>query len=124
GINSCQNGLLMQSNVHQLLDDFKFFINPDNIHKITSFDSDLLGLDGRTLDPICRDPNDERRVTGELLQWHFCQAILANMRGAGETVFEFDFPPGTDMICEIRSGPEAAKRMGAELFSRLDGISL
>ncbi|KAK9428536.1 HNH endonuclease-domain-containing protein [Lipomyces doorenjongii] len=124
GINSCQNGLLMQSNVHQLFDSFKFSINPDDNYKITSFDSDLLGLDGRTLDPTCRDPNDERRVSDELLRWHFRQAVLANMRGAGEPVLEFDFPPGTDMVGEIRSGPEAAKRMEAELFSRLDGISL
>ncbi|KAK9235306.1 HNH endonuclease-domain-containing protein [Lipomyces kononenkoae] len=122
GINSCQNGLLMQSSVHQLFDGFKFSINPDDNYKITSFDSDLLGLDGRTLDPVCRNPNDERRVSDELLRWHFRQAVLANMRGAGEPVFEFDFPPGTDMVGEIRSGPEPAKRMEAELFSRLDGI--
>ncbi|KAK9327123.1 HNH endonuclease-domain-containing protein [Lipomyces starkeyi] len=123
GINSCQNGLLMQSNVHQLFDSFKFSINPDDDYKIVNFDSDLLGLDGRVLDPVCRDPNDERSVRDELLRWHFRQAVLANMRSAGEPVLEFDFPPGTDMVGEILSGPEAAKRMEAELFSRLHQIS-
>ncbi|KAK9312506.1 hypothetical protein V1524DRAFT_439095 [Lipomyces starkeyi] len=49
GINSCQNGL-MQSNVHQLFDSFKFSINPDDNYKILSFDSDLVGHDGRVLD--------------------------------------------------------------------------
>lgn len=29
----------------------------------------------------------------QLLRWHFRQAVLANMRGAGEPVFENDFPP-------------------------------
>ncbi|KAK9372161.1 uncharacterized protein V1513DRAFT_453139 [Lipomyces chichibuensis] len=39
--------------------------------------------------------------------WHFRQAVLANMRGAGEPSFEMDFPPGTDMIGEILGGPFA-----------------
>lgn len=41
------------------------------------------------------------------------------MRGAGEPIFEIDFPPGSDMLSEIREGPKAAERMEFELFSRL-----
>lgn len=41
------------------------------------------------------------------------------MRGAGEPVFDRDFPPGSDIMGDIISGPKAAKRMEAELFSRL-----
>ncbi|KAK9234188.1 HNH endonuclease-domain-containing protein [Lipomyces kononenkoae] len=124
GINSCQNGLLMRSHIHQLFDGFDFSIDPDDNYMITSFDADLERLDGRVLDPICRDPNDERSVRDELLRWHFRQAVLANMRGAGEPVHEFDFPPGTDMIGDILSGPQAAQRMEAELFSRVNDPSL
>ncbi|KAK9349706.1 HNH endonuclease-domain-containing protein [Lipomyces doorenjongii] len=124
GINSCQNGLLMRSHIHQHFDGFDFCINPDNNYKITSFDADDEKLDGRILDPICRDPKDERSVRDELLRWHFRQAVLANMRGAGEPVFEFDFPPGTDMMGEILNGPHAPERMEAELFSRLNHLSL
>lgn len=40
------------------------------------------------------------------------------MRGAGEPSFEIDFPPGSDMLGEIREGPKAAERMEFELFSR------
>ncbi|KAK9372081.1 uncharacterized protein V1513DRAFT_453503 [Lipomyces chichibuensis] len=43
--------------------------------------------------------------------WHFRQAVLANMTMRGEQSFETDFPPGTDMLGEILSGPAAAKRM-------------
>ena len=43
------------------------------------------------------------------------------MRGAAEPTFEFDFPPGTDMMGEIRAAPRAAERMEAELFTRLYG---
>ncbi|KAK9247048.1 hypothetical protein V1506DRAFT_104241 [Lipomyces tetrasporus] len=123
GINSCQNGLLMQSNIHEAFDDFGFSVNPDNGYKITSFDGNSFGIDGRILDPICRDPTDERSVRDELLRWHFRQAVLANMRGAGEPSFEMDFPPGSDMMGEILGGPNAARRMEAELFSRLNGVT-
>ena len=62
---------------------------------------------------------DPRRPVDELLRWHFRQTVLANMRGAGEPVFEFDFPPGSDIVGEILSGPKAAERMEFELFNRL-----
>ncbi|KAK9358818.1 HNH endonuclease-domain-containing protein [Lipomyces starkeyi] len=114
GINSCQNGLLMQSNIHELFDGFYFSINPDDGYKITCFDEDNSRIDGKYL-TLVRD---------ELLRWHFRQAVLANMRVAGEPSFETDFPPGTDMMGEILSGPAAAKRMEAELFSRLGGYFL
>lgn len=44
------------------------------------------------------------------------------MKGAGEPVFENDFPPGSDMIGEILDGPKAAERMEFELFTRLAGV--
>lgn len=42
------------------------------------------------------------------------------MKGAGEPIFETDFPDG-DMMGEIRNGPKAAERMEFELNSRLYG---
>ncbi|KAK9310850.1 HNH endonuclease-domain-containing protein [Lipomyces starkeyi] len=113
GINSCQNRLLMRSHMHEQFDGFYFSINPDEGYKITCFNEDFDGIDGRILDP--RD---------ELLRWHFRQAVLANMRGAGEPSFETEFPPGTDMMGEILSGSTAAKRMEAELFSRLGSYDI
>ncbi|KAK9349775.1 hypothetical protein V1523DRAFT_371737 [Lipomyces doorenjongii] len=123
GINSSQNGLLMLSNIHQSFDGFDFSINPDDGYKIICFDKDVFNIDGRELDSICRESNGEECVRDGLLRWHFHQAVLANMRRAGEPVFEMDFPPGSDMVGEILSSPQANKRMEAELFSRLNGIS-
>jgi hypothetical protein len=77
------------------------------------------GWDGRILDPVCRGPADPHRVSDQLLRWHFRQSVLANMRGAGEHVFEYDFPPGTDMLKDIREGPMAQERFELELSSRL-----
>ncbi|KAK9316070.1 HNH endonuclease-domain-containing protein [Lipomyces starkeyi] len=95
GINSCQNGLLMRSSIHHLFGTFKFSIDPDDDYKITCFSIDMDGNDGRTLDPL---------------------TVLANMKGEGEPVFEFDFPDGSDMVGEILSGPRPGERMEAELF--------
>lgn len=41
------------------------------------------------------------------------------MRGAGELIFEHDFPPGSDIVGSILEGPKAAERMEFELFNRL-----
>ncbi|KAK9427447.1 hypothetical protein V1505DRAFT_417501 [Lipomyces doorenjongii] len=109
GINSCQNGLLMLSNIHEKFDGFDFSINPDHGYKIICFDRDPFRIGGSILDPICRDPNDGGAVREELLRWHFRQAVWTSH-------------PGTDMMGEILGGPGAAKRMEAELFSRLNGV--
>ncbi|KAK9489154.1 HNH endonuclease-domain-containing protein [Lipomyces doorenjongii] len=120
GINSCQNGILMLSTIHQQFDSFNFAIDADDNYKITCFRMDMFGVDGGTLDPVCRDPMDEKGVIDEFLRWHFRQTVLANMKGNGEPVFEFDFPDGSDMVGEILGGPRAAERMESELFSRLN----
>ena len=83
------------------------------------FSLDLDGMDGRILDPVCRNVEDPHRVSDELLRWHFRQSVLENMRGAGEPVFEHDFPAGTDMVKEISEGPYARERFELELAARL-----
>ncbi|KAG0137886.1 HNH endonuclease-domain-containing protein [Tuber indicum] len=118
-INSLQNGLLLRQHIHGLFDQYLISVNPDDNYKITVFDLDMDGVDGRILDPVCRDPEDPRCVSVRLLRWHFRQSVLANMRGAGEPVFESDFPPGMDMMEEIRGGPYAKERLELEVASRL-----
>jgi hypothetical protein len=55
----------------------------------------------------------------QLLRWHFKQTVFANMRGAGEPVFECDIPPGSDIMRGVINGPKAAELMEFELFGRL-----
>jgi hypothetical protein len=45
------------------------------------------------------------------------------MKGAGEPVFESDFPPGSDMMADIREGPYSKERFEMEIASRLRGFS-
>ncbi|KAF1810201.1 hypothetical protein P152DRAFT_401644 [Eremomyces bilateralis CBS 781.70] len=116
-INSVQNGLLLNSGVHQLFDNYILSINPDDDYKIMFFDLDGKGLAGKHLDRQLLD--NPQRPIDQLLRWHFRQAVLANMRGAGEPSFEHDFPPGSDIVGDILSGSKAAERMEFELFNRL-----
>ena len=81
------------------------------------FLEDVVGIAGKHLDQEFLD--NPQRPVDQLLRWHFRQAVFANMRGAGEPMFEHDFPPGSDMISEILRGPKAAERMEFELFNRL-----
>ncbi|KAH8647056.1 HNH endonuclease-domain-containing protein [Tricladium varicosporioides] len=116
-INSVQNGLLLESAIHQRFDIYMFSINPDDNYKIICFSRDRKGIAGKYLDRRLLD--DPQRPADQLLRWHFRQAVLVNMKGAGEPVFEHDFPPGSDIVGSILEGPKAAKRMEFELFSRL-----
>ncbi|KAF8424380.1 HNH endonuclease-domain-containing protein [Tirmania nivea] len=114
-INSVQNGLLLRADLHILFDGYDVSINPDDDYKVVCFRRDRKGIAGKHIE----FGDDEQRPAVQLLRWHFRQAVLANMRGAGEPVFEVDFPPGSDIMGEIMEGPMAASRMEFELFSRL-----
>ncbi|KAF2187860.1 hypothetical protein K469DRAFT_704822 [Zopfia rhizophila CBS 207.26] len=116
-INSVQNGLLLRSDVHQFFDGYVISINPDDNYKVVAFRPTWGNLAGKHLDQALFARPDA--PADSLLRWHFRQAVLANMRGAGEPVFEHDFPPGSDVVGDILRGPKAAERMQFELFSRL-----
>lgn len=75
------------------------------------------------LDSVCRIPTNPHSVCDELLRWHFRQSVLANMKGAGAPVSEHDFPPGTDMLGELRAEPHGQQQLELELFSRLKDVS-
>jgi len=116
-IDSMQNGMLLRSDIHQLFDAYDFSINPDDNHKIVCFDIDGKGIAGKHLAQQFLD--DPQRPPDSLLRWHFRQAVLANVKGLGEPIFEFDFPPGSDIMGQIASGPRAGERMEFEMYSRL-----
>jgi len=87
-------------------------------YKVVVFNKDRKHVAGKHLDQQFLE--DPRRAADQLLRWHFRQAVLANMKGVGIPVFEFDFSPGSDIMGDIREGPMAAERMEFELFSRLE----
>ncbi|KAG0137883.1 hypothetical protein HOY82DRAFT_644886 [Tuber indicum] len=111
-INSPRNGFLLRQEVHTMFDQYLISVNPDDGHKVVVFDFDLYGYDA-----------NPHSVSDELLRWHFRQSVLANVRGAGEPIFEHDFPPGTDMVGEILAGPYSRERFELEIAARLEGVS-
>ncbi|KAK9241919.1 hypothetical protein V1506DRAFT_465448 [Lipomyces tetrasporus] len=121
-VNSPQNGLLLRTDVHGRFDQYEISINPNDDYRIVCFLDDSLGLAGRQLDTICRDIEHPHHVNDNIIFWHFQQAVLANMRGVGEPVFDEDILPGSDTMNAILSGPAPAERMEFELSSRLGDV--
>jgi len=121
-IDSTQNRFLLWSHVHQRFDQYLISVNPDDSYKVVVFNADGDGLDGRMLDPMCRDPANSHCVSNQPLRWHFQQSVLANMRWPGEPILEHDFPPGTVIMREILAGPYAQERFELEMVVRLRGV--
>lgn len=88
-------------------------------YKVISFQPDNWGIDGRVLDFVCRDPNTPNHVSDQALRWHFRQCVLANMRGAGESIPETDFPRGSDRIADLQKEPDGGKLLELEFSQRL-----
>ena len=103
--------------MHLEFDAFNVSINPDDNYKVIAFSPIGGNIEGRYLNPELFARPDA--PIDELLRWHFRQAVLVNMKGAGEPIFEHDFPPGSDIVGEILRGPKPGERMEFELFSRL-----
>ncbi|KAG0636525.1 hypothetical protein HOY80DRAFT_1139044 [Tuber brumale] len=122
-INSSQNGLLLRSDIHKMFDQYLVSVNPDDGYKVVVFTIDRSGIDGRILDPVCRSPTDPHHVSDQLLRWHFRQSVLADMRGAGEPVFEDHSQSGTDMEGEILVGRYSHKRSECEIPERVGEVS-
>ena len=61
--------------------------------KIVCFRPDSMGISGKYLDQQFLD--DPHRPVDTLLGWHFRQAVLTNMKGAGEPILGIDFPAGS-----------------------------
>jgi len=60
-------------------------------HKVVCFSTDKKGIADKRLDRRFLD--NPHSPSDSLLRWYFREAVLANVRGAGEPIFEFDFPP-------------------------------
>ncbi|PGH16397.1 hypothetical protein AJ79_01728 [Helicocarpus griseus UAMH5409] len=116
-VNSVQNGILLRADIHQLFDTYFFSICAKSNHKIVYFMPDVNNIAGTHLSQ--EFISNPRRPPDELLDWHFRQAVLANVKAEGEPVFEHDFNTGENMIGQIRQGPQPQQRMEFELFMRL-----
>ncbi|KAG0634689.1 hypothetical protein HOY80DRAFT_911835 [Tuber brumale] len=121
-INSVQNGILLRSDIRVLFDCYALAINPDDNYKIVCFTPADLGYRITGQCPNQTFLDNSQRPVDELLRWHFRQAVLVNVKRGGEPGFETDFPPGSDIMGEIMSGPKASERMEFELFSRFNAM--
>jgi len=132
-INSVKNGMLLGNTIHALFDGYDLSINPDvrtpcfrGVYRLICYRIITRSSASDTIErasPACISTSDILRIRVDR-SISFCVDIsgrrggLREYEGAGVPVFEFDFPPGSDMG-ETMSGPRAGERMEFELFSRL-----
>lgn len=94
GITSPQNGILLRKDIHARWDDYSIAVNSNDGYRIQSFTPGACEYHGKTLDSVCRQPGDRLSVVDGLLQWHYEQAVLCNMRGDGGSVIRIRLSAG------------------------------
>ncbi|KAL4795327.1 hypothetical protein BDV19DRAFT_378811 [Aspergillus venezuelensis] len=116
---SAQNGLTLRSDVHDFFDSFYFAINTDRGYQTVVFEQDDQNFGGRVLDASTRTGAADHRVNDECLRWHYRQAVLTHMRGAGERPWDYydDFEGDVISIMEL---PDAGEILEAEFANRLE----
>ncbi|KAG0134054.1 hypothetical protein HOY82DRAFT_638865 [Tuber indicum] len=79
-INSVQNGILLLSHIHTFFDTYEIAINPNDNYKFVCVSPDMRhhNIAGRSLDQTFLD--NPLRPPDQLLNWHFRQAVLINMK--------------------------------------------
>ncbi|PUU74798.1 hypothetical protein B9Z19DRAFT_998311 [Tuber borchii] len=99
-IYSVQNGLLLRRDMRRLFERYLVSINPDDNYKIVCFMGDDVDISGKHLDKTFLKLEGPQRPGDRFLRWHFRQAVLANMRGQGEPIFEC-YPSDSDTDEEL-----------------------
>lgn len=94
GITSPQNGILLRKDIHARWDDYSIAVNSNDGYRIQSFTPGTWEYHGNILDSVCRQPGNPLSVVDGLLQWHYEQAVLCNMRGDGGSVIRIRLPAG------------------------------
>ncbi|PUU84244.1 hypothetical protein B9Z19DRAFT_1060352 [Tuber borchii] len=96
-IDSVQNGILLRSDIRCHFESYLVSINPDDNYKIVFFQDDNFGITDTHLSNLEAFLADPQRPLDQLLRWHYRQAVLANVRGQGELLFECHFPRDPDV---------------------------
>ena len=63
--------------------------------------------------------NEIHGVRDSLLRWHFRQCVFANMRGAGEPIWDYDWSDSGDVVGRVLAADKSGQRMGDEVAARL-----
>jgi hypothetical protein len=134
---SAQNGLLLRSDMHTRFDLFRWSINPDVSntfshirlsgadkivkagYMVVVFTVDVQEIGGTIISDSTRvDVTANSRVSDDALRWHYHQAILSHLKGAGQKSWDLDYAGGDDMGM-IMEEEDANEMMELEFANRL-----
>ncbi|KAF3113168.1 hypothetical protein TWF706_010157 [Orbilia oligospora] len=117
-MNSPQNGILLSSNSHTLFNSHTLAVNPEANYRVYAFDDDNFGYSEKYMS-VPALQNGEVGARDTLLQWHFRQSVLANMRGAGEPIWDYGPNEEGDVVGRLLSSDHTMTRLGEEVGARL-----
>ncbi|KAK2462179.1 hypothetical protein APHAL10511_005811 [Amanita phalloides] len=121
-IDSVQNVIMLQSDLHHMWDNYEFGVNPDDNYRITAFINGLSHVHGLVLqlDHI-EDPTI--RPLDQLFRDHFLQGVLKHIKGAGEPTWDYEeaFGDGSFDLSnqDIWGNAEGKERLELEFADRL-----
>ncbi|KAF3221172.1 hypothetical protein TWF191_007142 [Orbilia oligospora] len=119
-MNNPQNGILVSSTVHTLFDSYTLAINPEAGYRIYDFGRNKFGYGGNFMSATARQSNSNNNGARDtLLLWHFRQCVLANMRGAGEPLWDYSPREEGDVVGRLLSSDHTMTRLGEEVEARL-----
>ncbi|KAF3079798.1 hypothetical protein TWF569_009167 [Orbilia oligospora] len=119
-MNSPQNGILVSSIAHTLFDSYTLAINPEAGYRIYDFGRNKFGYGGKFMSATARQSNNNNNGARDtLLLWHFRQCVLANMRGAGEPLWDYSPREEGDVVGRLLSSDHTMTRLGEEVEARL-----
>ena len=93
---------------------------PTNIfqdeYKVIVFGPEMYSIAGRQMSPSARE-NGVSGVRNSLLHWHLRQCVFANMRDAGEPIWDYDDITGD--VGQLLREDTGGEKLGQEIATRL-----
>ncbi|KAK2459286.1 hypothetical protein APHAL10511_008707 [Amanita phalloides] len=121
-IDSVQNVIMLQSDLHEMWDDYEFGVNPDDNYRITAFINGLSHVHGLVLQ-LDHIEDSTIRPLDALFRDHFLQCVLKHMKGAGEPTWDYEdaFGDGAFDLSnqDLWGSAEGKERLELEFVDRL-----
>ncbi|KAG6878772.1 hypothetical protein C0993_008071 [Termitomyces sp. T159_Od127] len=124
-IDSLQNIMLLRNDLHSAWDNYELSVDPDRGHIIVPFVAGYDDVAGKTLE-LRHITDPTIRPLDELFRDHFLQAVLKNMKGAGEPSWDYEDALGGGRMdlsrMDIWGSEDGREHLEFELAHRFHGL--
>jgi len=125
-IDSIQNVILLRSDLHDAWDNYKFGVNPDRGYIVIPFVPGYDDIAGNVL-KLDHITDYNLRPLDDLFRDHFLQGVLKNMKGAGDSTWDYEDALGGGMDLsrrDIWGGKLGQEHLEFEMAHRLHSLQV